>query len=190
MNSSKSAEKKRLKYFELEQKRINAKELLEFNERKKQEKAYEKELKERDIVEKQLLKNQEKLERISIRNINRLNKVLDLELKKDSSPYTILKKTETIGVLYFACSIGNGFFGKLVVPEEYSFKGPIIQFINPEFKVNCEHEWTPALLITRFIESVLVSDDIIFPDYDNSDIEKVKLAQEIFPDFFKNVIVD
>lgn len=178
---SASAERKRQKAIQIEGRRANAVELALFNEKKRQEKVNQKNI---EKTEKFLLKEEDKFARLNIQQMTRLNKRLEKELKFDTSPYTKLKSTETLGVLYFACSIGKGVFGKLFVPEQYSMKGPLITFINPVFEIDCEPQWSPALTITRFIESVLVSDDILVPDYDHEDDEKFNLAEENFPGFF------
>ncbi len=111
--------------------------------------------------------------------MDQLQVKLTKEIIRDECDYTFLKLSDTVGQVYFYTIINGGAFGKATAFLD-PFKAPIVEFINPRYQVDCTPEWAPSLRIRKYIDSVMVCQDLTIPKMDWSDVSSLALLQELF----------
>lgn len=110
----------------------------------------------------------------------RIRKKYTDHLIRGQSEFTKLKHSKMMGEVYFFTTLNGGAFGKANTPFD-AFHPPTIQFINPNYVIDCSMQWSPALTLKTYIESIMVCEDLSIPQMDLDDESTSKFLQ-IFPD--------
>ncbi len=162
-------EKLTKKQIKEQEKLIKAKE----KSRKQQHKLFKKELKEEIAFR----KSREKLNDF-------IKKWEQCEHTKLSIGKVYKKEKEVL--IYFYSVINGGVFGKMKVKllDDYRicrFNAPVVEFINPKVYIDCSLEYSLALTPRKYIDSILICEDLYFPPMDWNDDSSIAELLRYFP---------